>query len=140
MVTEDGTLPRCAEMLLCSDKSINLWWNVCVVGFVETDLVRLVASVAFNLATIDVIASADKHGIILATTGACTATWGTVSIFRQAAQAGVFIAIAWGVGEIRRREIIIGGAGDIIVASGGGCWREGVRRESSKEEEYVPLP
>jgi hypothetical protein len=74
-------------------------------------LVRLVASVAFNLATIDVIASADKHGIILATTGACTATWGTVSIFRQAAKAGVLIAIVWGVGEIRRREIIIGGAG-----------------------------
>jgi hypothetical protein len=51
--------------------------------------------------------------IILATTGACTATWGTVSIFRQAAEAGVFVTVAWGGGEIRRREIIIGrGGGD----------------------------
>jgi hypothetical protein len=49
--------------------------------------------------------------IILATTGACTATWGTVSIFRQAAEAGVFITIAWGIGEIRRREIIISRSG-----------------------------
>jgi hypothetical protein len=49
--------------------------------------------------------------IILATTGACTATWGTVSIFRQAAEAAVFVTIAWGSGEIRRREIVIGRAG-----------------------------